>query len=166
MRTEEKIDILKHTMDRYDHYYDSVNNKCSLYLTLTTFLFGGIITGYYAIKGDFLCTKSLMILIYTSLAACLMSIFFVVRAIIPYISKHKAGEKISVLNYSCVASITNEEFETAYEEMSKSKQMDDYLNQMYLLAKGLHKKFSYLRTASYFLIVVFICITIIGIKIL
>ncbi|MBC7524773.1 MAG: hypothetical protein H7239_10075 [Flavobacterium sp.] len=166
MKTLEKTDMLKHSIDRYDHYYDSVNNKCSLYLTLTTFLFGGIITGYYTIKDDFFCSNSIIVLIWISLTACLVSIFFVIRGIIPYVSKHKAGEKISVLNYSCVASISNKEFETAYEEMSKSKQMNDYLNQVHLLAKGLHKKFSYLRTASYFLIVVFICITIIGIKIL
>lgn len=166
MTTVEKTDMLKHTMDRYDHYYDSVNNKCSLYLTLTTFLFGGIITGYYTIKDDLICTQSIVVLIWISLSACLISIYYVIRAIIPYVSKHKTGEKISVLNYSCVAGITDTEFKDIYEAMTEKKQMKDYLNQVQLLAKGLQKKFFYLCMASYFLIAVFICITIIGIKIL
>lgn len=35
--TTEKIETLKHTMDRYDHNYDSVNNKTNVFLTLNTF---------------------------------------------------------------------------------------------------------------------------------
>ncbi len=50
--TEEKIEILKHTIDRYDHYFDSINNKGNLFLTLNTFLLGGMITGYYSIKDN------------------------------------------------------------------------------------------------------------------
>lgn len=52
MQAEKKIEMLRHTMDRYDHYYDSVNNKGNLFLTLNTFLLGGIITGYYSVKSD------------------------------------------------------------------------------------------------------------------
>ena len=46
----ENIKILKHTMNRYDHYYDSVNSKGGLYLALNTFLFSGMVTGFFTIK--------------------------------------------------------------------------------------------------------------------
>ena len=53
--TIEKVEMLKHTMDRYDHYYDSINNKSNLFLALNTFLLGGIVTGYYSIKNEIAC---------------------------------------------------------------------------------------------------------------
>ncbi len=31
-------------INRYDHYYDSVNNKSNVFLVISTFIVGGLIT--------------------------------------------------------------------------------------------------------------------------
>ena len=36
-------DRLKYTINRFDHYFDSVNNKSAVYIAINTFITGGII---------------------------------------------------------------------------------------------------------------------------
>ena len=165
MELSKKIDLLKHTMDRYDHYYDSINNKSNLYLTLNTFLFGGIIAGYYSIKDEYFCSSSIISLVWIALIFCIISIGFVLIAITPYVSRHQKASTISVLNYSCIGSISLDDLKTAYDAMGESESFNDYLKQVHLLGKGLKKKFYYLRIATFFLGGVFLFITIIGIQI-
>ena len=35
---------LEYTVNRLDHYYDSVNNKTAVYIAINTFITGGTIT--------------------------------------------------------------------------------------------------------------------------
>ncbi len=82
LENKEKLEMLKHTMDRYDYYYDSVNNKGNLYLTLDTFLLGGIITGYYTIKETIAGRYDVLFFTWAGLLSCLLSICFTLWAII------------------------------------------------------------------------------------
>ena len=68
MDQKEKIENLKYTISRYDHYYDSVNSKSNVYLTLMTFLLGGTVALFrYAIDQKQLSTLNLVFLIITIL---------------------------------------------------------------------------------------------------
>ena len=80
--------MLKHTVDRYDHYFDSINNKGNLFLALNTFLLGGIITGYYGINKSFEDRYNLLFFTWLAVICCLLSIGFTLWAIIPYLNKH------------------------------------------------------------------------------
>ncbi len=161
-----KTEVLRHTMDRYDHYYDSVNNKGNLFFTLDTFLFGGIITGYYSIKDEICCDVLTHVLVWSALVFCSSSILFVLRAITPYVNKPSLKFKNSILNFSCVAAVSHDDFKTAYEQLDQQNAYEDYLRQVHLLAIGLQKKFKYLKRAAICLALVFLIIIIIGIKIL
>lgn len=166
MQTEEKIQMLRHVMDRYDHYYDSVNNKGNLYLTLNTFLLGGIITGYYAIKGDVQGRFDVLYFTWTALILCLGSIAFTLWAIVPFISRESDPVNGSLINFNNVANISQNSFQTQLDTLSETRCYHDYVSQVKALATGLNKKFIRLRTATYLLAGCFGCIVVIGVKIL
>lgn len=163
---EEKIEMLKHSIDRYDHYFDSINNKGNLFLTLNTFLLGGIITGYYSIKDNIVGQNDLIFFVWIALILCLLSIGATLQAIIPYVNKQADCVNGSVLNFNNVANLSYASFKRMYEDLTEIKKYDDYIEQSYLLAKGLHKKFTKLKTATYLLAGCFACIIYIGLKIL
>ena len=163
---EEKIQMLVHTMDRYDHYYDSINNKGNLFLTLNTFLLGGIITGYYGIKNLLQSGSDIILFVWIGLICCLLSLGFTLWAIMPYLNKQCDSVNGSVINFGNVSNITFESFTSMYGNITDEKRYRDYLHQVYLLACGLQKKFSRLKVATYLLGGCFISIIVIGIKIL
>lgn len=162
----QKLETLIHTMDRYDHYFDSVNNKGNLFLTLNTFLLGGIITGYYSIKDTLECNVYIECFVWISLICCILSILFTLYAIIPYLSKQADPINGSVINFGNVSNIKLSSFKTMYGDLTESKRYDDYVEQVYLLASGLQKKFCRLKIATYLLAGCFVCVIIIGLKIL
>ena len=162
----DKLEILKHTMDRYDHYYDSINNKGNLFLTLNTFLLGGMITGYYSIKDTVDSRFDIMFFAWIGLICCLLSLGFTLLAIMPYLNKQADSVNGSVINFGNVSNISFDSFKRMYGSITEEKRYEDYVCQVYLLAQGLQKKFSRLKTATYLLGGCFICIIIIGLKIL
>jgi hypothetical protein len=162
----EKIETLKHSIDRYDHYYDSVNNKGSLFLTLNTFLLGGIITGYYSIKEGISGHFDVMFFVFIALISCLASIFYTLWSIIPYLNKQADSLNGSLISFGNVANVSFNSFKQMYDTLTEEKLIEDYLQQAHLLTKGLQMKFCRLRTATYLLGICFSSIIIIGIKIL
>jgi uncharacterized membrane protein YiaA len=164
--TAEKINTLKHTMDRYDHYYDSVNNKANLFLTLNTFLFGGIITGYYSIKDQLVCGFDFYFFVVAGLILCILSIGFSLWATMPYLSKQADSLNGSVIYFGNVANVSYQSFKQMYNDMTDEKRYEDYLQQVFLLAIGLQNKFYRLKVATYLLGGCFVCIIIIGYKLL
>lgn len=137
--TEGKIEMLKHSIDRYDHYFDSINNKGNLFLTLNTFLLGGMITGYYSIKDNIICQNDIIFFVWIALILCLLSIGATLQAIIPYVNKQADCVNGSVLNFNNVANLSHASFKRMYEDLTESKKYEDYIEQSYLLAKGLQK---------------------------
>lgn len=166
LSVSERIETLKHTMDRYDHYYDSTNNKGNLYLTLNTFLLGGMITGYYSVKDTLNGRPDIIFFVWAGLICCLLSIGYTLWAIIPYLSKQADCNYGSVINFGNVANISPESFKRMYEGLTERGRYEDYVHQVFLLACGLQKKFGRLKTATYLLGACFVCIIIIGLKIL
>ena len=166
MDFEKKIETLKHSIDRYDHYYDSINNKGNLFLTLNTFLLGGIITGYYSIKTSVDGKFDIMFFVAIALISCFASIFYTLWSIMPYLNKQADSINGSQLSFGNVANVSFTSFKQMYDTILIDKLYEDYLQQTHLLAKGLQTKFCRLRTATYLLGICFACIIIIGIKIL
>jgi len=165
INTDLKIETLKHTMDRYDLYYDSVNNKGNLYLALNTFLFGGMITGYYAIEESVKAKCLILSFVWIGLICCLLSIGLTLWAINPYIKKPSTTNR-SVLFFGSVSKLSFPSFKKMYDEMTEDKRYEDYLQQVHILASGLQNKYHRLQVATYFLGASFLCIIIIGIIIL
>lgn len=162
----EKIEMLKHSIDRYDHYYDSINNKGNLFLTLNTFLLGGILTGYYSLKENLVGQNDIIFFVWIGLAFCFFSVTATLWAIIPYVTKQADCVNGSALNFNNVANLSYASFKRMYDDLDENKKLEDYIEQTHLLAIGLQKKFSKLKYATYFLAGCIGCIIIVGLKIL
>ncbi len=166
MDNSEKTEILKHSMDRYDHYYDSVNNKGNLYLSINTFIIGGVITGYYAIKENIDEDSHVILFVWITLLLSLLSLICTIRAILPYLSKKNKSNTGSLLYFSDVANTSLKDFKDRYTNLKTDDKYNEYLTQVHLLSIGLKKKFRRLAMATYFLGGSLITILIIAIKIL
>lgn len=162
MSKEEKIEMLRHTMGRYDHYYDSINNKGNLFLMLNTFLLGGIITGYYSIKDTVELDIYTVLFILSALILCIASIVYTLWAIIPYLSKQADSINGSAIYFGNVSNLSFLSFKVMYDEMTDEKMYEDYVQQTHLLAIGLQKKFYRLQTATYLLAGCLSCVIIVG----
>lgn len=85
MITEEER--LRFCIGRFDHYYDSVNNKCAVYLALGTFLVGGLVASYPQLVERFNFGYALYIVMGLILLCGLFSIIIVAWVCIPYLGK-------------------------------------------------------------------------------
>lgn len=160
------MEMLKHTMDRYDHYYDSINNKGNLYLTLNTFLLGGIITGYYSVKDALVGDIYSVLFVLLALISCLSSIAYTLWAIIPYLSKQADSINGSAIYFGNVSNLSIQSLKKMYNDMTDADAYEDYVQQVHLLAIGLQNKFCRLQKATYLLAACFLFIVLVGLKIL
>lgn len=149
MNTREKIDELKFIIGRFDHYYDSVNSKGSLYLAINTFILGSVITGYAALNSSHHFNKWILLLLITVLVCNLFSVAFTLFAIKPFLTKKNPAR--SMLYFGTVASQNRAVIDKFWNDLSDVKLKEELLSQYGLLAKGLNAKFCALQKATWFI---------------
>lgn len=148
-------DELQFIITRYDHYYDSTNNKGQFFLGLNTFILGGVGVGFFSIKNQISISAFLLFL--TVLLACLglISIYFTLKALIPFFgSKKRPGT--SLIFFGSVAKLKRHEFVTKVQSYSPTEFEKDLSEQAHELAIGLDKKFHWLKWAGWLLLIQFI----------
>lgn len=146
-------DRLIFTIERYDHYYDSVNNKGNIVLGFSTVIFGALLTIYPALN-DKVEFNSLMYVML--IGACLFGFLAMITLLItsiPYSRSKIKSSTNSLLFYQSVADRSKSEFLKSTEEYTEDDEINDLRNQTYDLAKGLSQKFKNLKRAIYFIIV-------------
>lgn len=148
-----EIERLKYTIDRFDHYYDSINSKGALFLALQTFITGGLITSYP------LLMKSMnkgIIWMHMNMASLIilgvLILILVVYSTMPYLSK---GIE-SLFYFGSIADQNKDEFYKNSKSLKKKKELNDLRNQVHGLAGGLSKKFEKLSWAGKLFILQFI----------
>lgn len=145
----DKNEHLKFLIERFDHYYDSVNNKGNAMLVINTFSIGGIAAFYTAFQDDVTWTGWLK---FFGIALCLLwaaSLFLTSWALLPY---QRSGSN-SLVFFGDIASLTEANFLRKFSEQQEDDVTGDLQRQVYLLSKGLVFKFKLLRWAAYFLFV-------------
>lgn len=166
MEKAEKIEQLKYVINRYDHYYESVNNKGNLYLTINTFILGGSLTAYYSIKNTICVTDFCYTIFCILLIITLLSIVLTLFAIKPYLTKKLDKKKYSIIYFGDVSLLEFNNYKSEIDKLNDSKLLNDYTNQAHLLAIGLRRKFKFLNYATWVISLEIICITILGILII
>ncbi len=131
-------------IERFDHYYESVNNKSNILLGMSIFIIGGFITGYFGLNekafiNNYLITIYLLILS-LSLCCALILIF----ASTPFLSK----ETQSVYYFNAIAMNSTDGFKLKSGTLTKDEELDDLRSQTHSLARGLKKKFKRLRIVT------------------
>ena len=136
---------LKYCIDRFDHYYDSVNNKSSVFLGLSTFIVSGLVTGYFAVGPLINCgfwAHSLMIALIGLGVATMIT---VIMAATPFLS----NDKDSLHFFGAIASLDDIAFcSKSATPCTPEDELKDLRKQVHQLATGLGGKFKKLKVAG------------------
>jgi hypothetical protein len=149
---ENKYEHIKFIIQRFDHYYDTVNSKGAFYIGLNTFIFGGVCVGYTSLYKTIIPNLWVWVCLIPLVICCFLSILFTIAAIKPYRKDNHANNSTPSLMY--FEGIAKHEFSYLQEKINAQDQEqinNDALQQMHSLARGLTSKFANLSIASTFL---------------
>lgn len=137
-------DRLIFTINRYDHFYDSVNNKGNVILGLSTFITGATIVGYPTLSDLEICSMWVRLNLIAVILFGVASIATLLLASVPYLTQ----KSNSLFYFGSVSSLTSGEFKEASSAMNEESELEDLREQAFLLASGLTGKFKKLKTAT------------------
>jgi hypothetical protein len=146
-------DRLIYTISRFDHYFDSVNNKTAVYIAINTFILGGILAGYVNVDKfiiEHINLFNIILSIVLFLGLCTLAIL--VYASIPFFSK----KPNSLFYFGAIGSKSKEDFIEASKKYDDKDELKDLRNQVHLLAKGLNTKFVRLQLSGRLLVLQFV----------
>ncbi|WP_437368866.1 Pycsar system effector family protein [Maribacter litoralis] len=148
-------DRLIYTIGRFDHYFESVNNKTAVYIAINTFILGGILTGYVNVEkyikeyvNFFNINLSLV------LALGLITLIILIYASIPYFSK----KPNSLFYFGTIGSQPKDSFIEKSKKYEAKDEIKDLRNQVYILSKGLNTKFVRLKLSGQLLVIQFVAL--------
>ena len=137
----------KYIINRYDHYYESINSKGNLYLALNTFIIGGCITCFYSLDKIYHFSCAFKYLFYALIIVNFAATIFTIVAIKPFLSKRKRTNK-SLYYFGDVANRTQARYIEEFICTEEPELAKDAISQAYQLASGLNIKFKRINVAS------------------
>ena len=146
-------DRLLYSINRFDHYFESVNNKTAVYLAMNTFLLGGIITGYVSVQEHICQFRTLFnILLTIEMVLGIGGLILITIASIAYFSK----DCDSLFYFGGIGAMTNETFVECSKKLSVKEELKDLRNQVHTLSVGLNAKFTRLKISGRLIVMQFI----------
>ena len=147
---------LKYCIDRFDAFYDTINNKSSVFLGLSTFMVGGLLAGYLPILDLIEPTPVLPILLpilyLTTVGIGLITMIVLVHASIPYTGKKSESRYF----FGSISGLPADQFYSKSFECNDDEELVDLRCQVHQLAVGLKSKFKKLKWAGWLLTIHFI----------
>ncbi len=141
-------------IERFDHYYDSINNKSAVFLGLGTFALGGLIAAYPYLSDHSECRVWITLLLSIPIGLALAAMLIVMIASIPFVSKGDG----SLYYFGSIASKGREKFHNTSEIAAPGEELSDLREQVFELSTGLKRKFNRLRIAGILYVLMFISI--------
>jgi len=146
-------DRLIYTISRFDHYFESVNNKTAVYIAINTFILGGILAGYVNIDKYIIEHVNLFnIILSIILLLGLCSLIILTYASIPFFSK----KPNSLFYFGTIGSQSKDDFIEASKKYENKDELKDLRSQVHVLAKGLNTKFVRLQLSGRLLVLQFV----------
>jgi hypothetical protein len=145
MNKSEKERLL-FNISRFDHYYDTINNKIAVYIAINTFLLGGVLGAYFTINSkiiSYACVFEFLIGLFTFMG--LVTIAVLIYASVPFLS-YKSS---SLYYFGTIAQNTLEKYKEKSKERDEKEDLKDLREQVYFLSKGLKRKFTILKLTGY-----------------
>lgn len=157
MNTEQKTEHLKYILDRYDHYIESIQSKCNLYIGLNTLLLGGIITLLTNIS---LCKMNCMLyaLVIIITLSSIISIIITLSAIKPHLSGGASNS--SLIFFNDVSKTSHDKYLENIDNTTDETFKNDLVNQVHCVAGGLSNKYKKLSKVSFLQTIQFIALLI------
>jgi hypothetical protein len=147
-----ELERLKFCIERFDHYFDSVNNKNNILLGFTTFIVGGLVALYPSFIEKVNITLCLQTIYFITIGLGVLSMLLMIIAATPFLK----SENISIFYFGSISKMSKEDFLQMSENQTLSNQLIDMREQAFVLAKGLYKKFLMIRIACIFITIQFI----------
>ena len=152
MNESEKIEFAKFVIGRYDHYYDSVNNKANFWLAFNSFAIGVVLTTYKDVKD---LVPSCVISWFNGglisfLVIAIVSSFLILIASWPHMTfKKRPGRGgRSLIYFDDVAAFEVADYRKALDEADSQRLYKDFSGQTWHLAAGLNRKYRLLAWAG------------------
>ncbi|SMC72690.1 hypothetical protein [Cellulophaga tyrosinoxydans] len=144
---------LIYSISRFDHYFDSVNNKTAVYIAINTFVVGSLITLYITLVKEIICySEAFQSLIAISFLLGLITLIILVNASIPFFSK----DSESMYYFGGIGTMKKEDFISCSKNLTIKEELKDLRNQVHTLSSGLTTKFTKLKLAGRLLIIQFV----------
>lgn len=143
---------LKFIIERFDHYYDTVNSKGSFYIGVNTFIFGGVCAGYTSLYRAIQPNFWTLFFLIAILACCILSTLLTIAAISPHLKdNYIQDDNPSLMYFGGIARYELPYLKQKFSEQSTEDISHDAITQLHSLAKGLKSKFKKIKIASYLL---------------
>lgn len=157
MTDQNKIDNGKFIIQRFDDSFNAINTKATFYIALSTFLFGGICTGYVSLYGKITPGTEVYVFTIFHMLCSIGSILYTLFAMTPF-TKHSYAYSnyTSLLFYGGIAKRTCADFQQKFLAQDETILLEDMTEQIHCLANGLDKKYKRLKITSRFLFVQFV----------
>jgi hypothetical protein len=140
---------LKFCIDRFDHYYDSVNNKGAVFLGLSTFIVGGLSAAYPSFLSSVNCNVWVHFLMRSLIFIGLAIMIIVIRALTPFISNNTGSVNTgSVFYFGSIGNQDKNVFLEKSKNLDEEGELIDLRTQAHELSKGLTYKFRQLRMVA------------------
>lgn len=134
---------LKYCIERFDSYFDSVNNKSNIVLGLCTLILGSLITGIPLVNEKIHFNTFVKIYYGLLIGLSLFSMLLLILTSIPHL---KSNGK-SVHFFKSISEMGKSNFIIKSEKITKESELKDLRKQVYYLANGLSIKFKRLKIA-------------------
>lgn len=153
MEMRKTIEEIKFVINRFDHYYESINNKGNVYLTLNTFGLAGLISGYGYLRINHYFGSVADVLFTLTVLVNLASIALTLWALKPYLISKKFGKKRSLLFFGDVSLYDEESLLASWENINDRSLQKDLLRQVHNLSCGLRTKYNSMLISTWFMMV-------------
>jgi hypothetical protein len=134
---EQKLEMLKYNISRFDHYYASVNFKSSFLVLGNITILGFLLTSINCIN---------KYILYCHLLLISSSLVFVLLAIKPYLISYNKSN--SLIFFNDIANMKDFIFKYRITFLSQEEYLNDLEEQTFILASGLKIKFLYLNIST------------------
>lgn len=151
-----KKDEYQFIISRYDHFYDSVNTKGQFFLGLNTFILGSIGLGFFSIKDVSTAPLNLIIITILLGSTGLLSVYFVLKAIIPFWGSSDKKLIPSLISFEKVKTLKRDMYIEQAKNCDEVSYEKDLAQQAHELAIGLSKKFHRLKWAGWCIMLQFL----------
>lgn len=152
---------LIYSINRFDHYFDSVNNKTAVYIAITTFVLTASVMSYFSIAEIFpeiVISDSSMLFVNIMLGLIsllgIVTLNILIFASRPFFSKKSQ----SLYYFGGIGSMKYQKFVELSKNRTEKEDLKDLRNQVHTLSQGLSKKFSRLTFAGQILFIQFLLV--------
>ena len=139
-----QTDKLHFLIDRFDHYYDSINSKGNAMLVIHKLSIGGFLTFYTFLYEKIEWSWFLKLLIAIVIILWGLSLFYTTYALMPY----QKSAKDSLIFFGSIGQLQESEYVKKVSLQNDKEYNEDLAKQSYYLACGLRQKFARLKVAS------------------